>query len=134
MRIDLKSEQYYDFYRIKYVKVIDNDFVEIVGNFAKGKKSKKVNITVSMIDNNSWKQFKRYAKKYMKEFLYDGLCPYCDSDNIWEIQQVVRREKINDPKKKKKESEVKTFELVCEACNKYFDKERVKYCDITIYY
>lgn len=134
MRVDLKSDQYYDFHNIRYVKIIDDDGLIIEGNYAKGKKYYKVEMLRRMVDDKSYKKLVRYMKEYMQRFDFEGCCPFCENLKVWLIQDCKRKVLINDPKQKDFIYDEKDVDYQCGYCHKRFPKERLKYVDIVMYH
>ena len=133
MRLHLKSDQYYDFYKIRKI-IVTEEQIEIEGSFKKGGRYKKIKLNWIMIDDNSWRQLKSYMKKVMKRFDYEGKCPHCESENIWLYQHQTHRKEVNNPKQKIKKIQVKDGSFFCGACAKTFTKEQMKYSDVILYY
>jgi len=133
MRIDLKSNQYYDFYQIRKI-LISGDTLRIEGNFEKGKKYKTVELNFGMIDPTSLRNLKNYTEKIMKRFDYEGKCPFCKSYKIWLEQQTHRKKEVNNPKPKFRNVKVEDKMYYCETCNSRFKKDEMTYSDVILYY
>ena len=70
MRIDLKSGEYYNYYKIKRVEMLEHYIVKITGSFAERTKSKTAQIHLNAIKNI--RELNRFLRKEMKEFHADG--------------------------------------------------------------
>lgn len=130
MRIDLKSGEYYDYYNIKRVEILENYIVKITGSFAKGTKSKTAQIHLRAIKNI--RELNRFLKKEMKFFQVDGACPHCDSLNIVEAGMAIYSKKLNKPKEKIKYEQDQFGSYRCKGCSKTF--QELKYVNLVIYY
>lgn len=133
MRIDLKSNQYYDFFNIRNI-ILTEEFIRIEGNFEKGKKYKKIKLRLEMVNSFSLMKLKSYMKKYMKRFDFEGICFYCESEDIWIEQNQTHRKEVNSPKPKYKSVKVEDKQYYCESCKRWFTKEQMKYSDVILYY
>jgi len=133
MRVDLKSNQYYDFFNVRNITLTE-DVVIIEGNFEKGKKYKKVKLTLEMINRNSLRLLRSYMKKYMKRFDFEGVCAHCDSEDIWLEQVQTHKKEVNNPKPKYREVKVQDKLYYCSHCKRWFTKEEMKYSDVILYY
>ena len=130
MRVELKSGEYYDYYRIKRVEILDYDIVKIVGSLAKGTKSKTAQIHLRTIKNI--REFNRFLKKEMKFFQADGVCPHCGSLKILELGDATYIYSINNPKAKVMYVKGEKTIYKCEGCSKPF--KELKPLDLVIYY
>lgn len=133
MRINLKSDQYYDFYNIRKILTSTN-YIHIEGNFDKGKKYTMIALNYGMIDPQSLRDLKMYMKKYMKRFDFEGVCPYCEADNIWVKQKQTYKKELNNPKPRYRNVNVEDVNYYCGGCGKTFEKEQLKYSDVILYY
>ena len=130
MRIDLKSGEYVDFYKIIRVEILEHYIVKIKGSLAKGKKSILYQIHLKAIKNI--REFNRFLKKEMKEFHADGVCEYCGSLNVLEKGNSTSLKKLNEPKEKKKYTDYAVVIYKCRTCGKLFNE--LKPVDLVIYY
>ena len=130
IRVDLKSGEYYDYYRIKRVEILEYDTVKIIGSFGKGTKSKTAQIHLRTIKNI--REFNRFLKKEMKYFHADGVCQYCGSLNVLEQGQAIFRKKLNGPKEKREYGRHAVSGYKCNACKKLFTE--LKPINLAIYY
>ena len=132
MKIQLKSNQYYDFFKIRKIYV-DGNNIKIEGNFEKNKRFKTVEIKFGMIEKSSLKNLKSYMKDIMKRFDFDGKCPDCYSYNVWMIQKQTHKKELNKPKPKFIDVKVEDVNCKCQ-CGKIFNKDRLMYSNIVLYY
>ncbi len=130
MRVILKSGEYYDYYKIKRVEILENYIVKMTGILEKGKKSKTTQIHLRAIKNI--RELNRFLKKKMKEFHADGVCEYCGSLNVLEQGQSITFKKLNEPKEKAKIKEYAVSGYRCNSCRKLFAE--LKPVDLVIYY
>lgn len=133
MRIDLKSNQYYDFYQIRKI-LISGETLTIEGNFGKGKKYKTIELNFEMLNPTSRKNLRSYMKNIMKRFDYEGCCPFCKSYKIWLKQKQMHRKEVNNPKPKFRNVEVEDKMYYCETCKRWFIKDEMMYSDVILYY
>jgi len=133
MRVQLKSNQYYDFFQIRKI-IVSRDTINIEGNFEKGKRYKKVKLNYGMINPLSLRQLKSYMKKIMKRFDYEGTCAYCESLDIWIEQKQTHQKEVNNPKPKFREIRTEDNLYYCNACKRWFTKDQMKYSDVILYY
>ena len=129
MRVDLKSGEYYDYYNIKRVEILDNDVVKIIGSFAKGTKSKTAQVHLRTIKNI--REFNRFLKKEMKFYQVDGECQHCGSLNVESQGATTYRKKLNDPKHKMIYGINTIITYKCNSCKKLFND--LKYVNLVIY-
>ncbi|KKN36753.1 hypothetical protein LCGC14_0770590 [marine sediment metagenome] len=130
MRIDIKSGEYYDYFKIMRVEILEHYIVKIKGNFSKGTKSKIAQIHYNSIRNI--KELNRFLKKEMKEFHADGACPYCDSLNVFKVGTVVYNMRLNEPKEKYKYNTYALGGYHCKSCKRV--NHELKPVDLVIYY
>ena len=130
MRVDLKSGEYYDYYIIKRVEILDYDIVKIIGSFEKGRKSKEAQIHLRTIKNV--REFNRYLKNEMKLFQADGVCEHCGSLNVLEQGDSISYKRLNEPKEKKKYTHYDIIGYKCNACMKR--SKELKPVNLVIYY
>lgn len=130
MRVDLKSGEYYDYYIIKRVEILDYEIVKITGSFAKGTKSKTAQMYLATIKNI--REFNRYLKNEMKLFQADGSCQYCGSLNVLEQGNSISYKRLNEPKEKKKYVKYAVAGYKCNACGKLFSE--LQPVNLVIYY
>ena len=130
MRINLKSGEYYDYYDIKRVEILEHYIVKIKGNFQKGRKSKTAQIHLRSIKNI--KEVNRFLKKEMKEFHADGVCEHCGSLNIIKVGTVMYNIRLNEPKQKYNYCTYALGGYHCKFCNKI--THELKPVDLVIYY
>ncbi len=130
MRIDLKSGEYYYYYDIKRVEILNHYNVKIKGNFEKGRKSKIAHIHLHSIKNI--REFNRFLKKEMKFFQADGACPYCDSLNVFKVGTVAYHIRLNEPKEKYKYNTYALGGYHCKSCNRV--NHELRPIDLEIYY
>lgn len=133
MKVELKSDQYYDFYNIRKIWVSE-DRIEIEGSFGKNKRYKKIVLLPKMIDERCLKELKRYMKNYMNRFDFEGKCPYCESEQIWVIQKQTHVKEINNPKPRQQLLDRQDIKCECKMCKKHFDTEQMMYSDKILYW
>lgn len=115
------------------VKIIDDEMVEIKGNFKRGQRMKTIKILKRTIDEKSWRKFINIMQRDKKFFEFKGACPKCSSLRVKEIQSCIRKFFINDPNDK---GEIYPGEMIyykCERCNNEFN-EGLKKVNIIMYY
>ena len=130
MRINLKSGEYYDYYKITRVEILENYIVKIKGSFAERTKSKTSQMHLRAIKNI--REFNRFLKKEMKEFHVDGACPNCGSLNVIKVGTVMYNIRLNEPKQKYKYCTYALGGYHCKFCNKI--SHELKPVDLVIYY
>lgn len=130
IRVELKSGEYYDYYSIKRVEILDYDIVKIKGSFGKGTKSKTAQVHLRTIKNI--REFNRFLKKEMKLFMADGVCQHCGSLNVLEQGSSISFKRLNEPKEKKKYTHYAIAGYKCNACKKLFTE--LKPISLVIYY
>ena len=130
MRINLKSGEYYDYYKISRVEILEHYIVNIIGSFAERTKSKTSQMHLRAIKNI--REFNRFLKKEMKEFHVDGACPHCSSLNIMKVGTVTYHIRANEPKEKMKYCSYALGGYHCKSCNKI--SHELKPVDLVIYY
>jgi len=130
MRINIKSGEYVDFYKIIRVEILEHYIIKIKGSLAKGKKSITYQVHLEAIKNI--REFNRFLKKEMKEFHADGVCEYCGSLNIMKVGTVTYSIKLNEPKQKYNYVDYTLGGYHCKSCNKI--THELKPVDLVIYY
>ena len=130
MRIDLKSGEYYDYFDIKRVEILEHYIVKIKVNFEKGRKSKTAQIHLEAIKNI--REFNRFLRNEMKLFQADGVCEHCGSLNVTVIGTRDYTKRLNVPKEKMKYKEPLIATYKCRACGKLFNY--LKPIDFEVYY
>ena len=130
MRIDIKSGEYYDYYDIKRIEILEHYSIKITGSFEKGRKSKTAYIHYESIKNI--RELNRFLRKEMKLFQADGVCEHCGSLNVQENKRIFAHKILNIPKAKNKEEDVVIDGYRCNACRKLFND--LKPIDLIIYY
>lgn len=134
MKVELECGSFYDFHIIRTAKLIEVDKIIINGNFAEGGRYKDVDLKLEMIKINSWKNLTKYLDKYFKEFHYEGLCPFCNSEKVLAKENVLVKRLINSPKSKDDDIRRELITYECGTCNKQFPMEKLIYKNIILYY
>ncbi len=130
MRVLLKSGEYYDYFDIKRVEILDHYIVKIKGNFSKGTKSKIAQIHLQAIKNI--REFNRFLRNEMKLFQADGSCEHCGGLNVEEQGQSTSYKRLNKPKEKRVYRNYVIEGYRCNSCGKRFND--LKPTDLEIYY
>ncbi len=130
MRINLKSGEYYDYYNIKRVEILNHEIIKITGSFAQRTKSKTAVNRLGSIKNI--RELNRFLKKEMKEFHADGACPHCGSFHIIKVGTVMYNIRLNEPKQKYKYNTYALGGYHCKQCNKI--THELEPADLVIWY
>lgn len=130
MRINLKSGEYYDYYKIKRVEILNNEIIKVTGSFAERTKGKTAINRIDSIKNI--RELNRFLKKEMKEFHTDGACPHCGGLNIFKVGTVMYNIRLNEPKQKYKYCSYALGGYHCKSCNKI--SHELTPLDLVIYY
>lgn len=130
MRINLKSGEYYDYYNIKRVEILNHEIITVNGSFAPRTKSKTAVNRLESIKNI--REVNRFLRNEMKEFHADGACPHCGGLHIIQHGQAYFNKKLNNPKEKNIITKSVVTGHKCEGCGKLFSE--LKPVDLVIYY
>ena len=130
MRVNLKSGEYHDYYKIKRVEILEHYIIRITGSAEQRKKSTVYQVHLEAIKNI--REFNRFLRKEMKEFHADGVCEYCGSLNVEEQGTILYLKKLNEPKEKDKIKSRGVNGYRCRACGRLFSD--LKPVDLVIYY
>ena len=130
MRVDLKSGEYHNYYKIKRVEILEHYIVRIIGSVEKGKKSTMYQVHLEAIKNI--REFNRFLRNEMKEFHADGVCEHCGSLNIVKVGTVMYNIRLNEPKQKYNYESYALGGYHCKACKRI--THELKPVDLVIYY
>lgn len=113
--VKLKSNERYEFHRIRKV-IIDNEFITLEGNFKKGSRYKTIPIRFETIKNI--RQLLRTIRKDFHKHEYEGVCPKCDSENVYLRYEIIQEENINTGETKVRDKTPLIHK--CYTCGKEF--------------
>lgn len=133
MIIRIKCGEVYEYNKVEYVKILHSEnIIEVKGNFEPRANYKVNKIRIETISN--MELINDYLYKFSKTIKnYEGLCPLCNSDNIYELGFSRHMIPLNNNLRKKTVYEkYKTVKYKCKDCGEFFTE--LKNCDIEIFY
>lgn len=134
MRINLHSDTYYDFYKIRKITFIEDDKIIIEGNFGKGKRYKEVTLLTQMIDDQSYMKLRKYCRNNMDVLKYIGACPNCDSTDLLAVYKSIITKEVNTTKQKENTLKLYLMWYRCRKCRKKWQELDLKEVDIIVYF